>query len=285
VLQLATSDLHVVEDALIGREGEHRRLVVADEAGTQQTVVWWQGAGQPLPEGHFDLAYVLRARDYRGEMQLQVEWLDARSHGEPTVSRGPARIVVDWRGQPDAFALLAGLPVGAMAVWAEAEERDVLERISGAGRLDLAAAPALVVWTTPPGPAELAYALQAAQPATVYLVAREPATDEMPIFVERLMGMVKHDLHRRGGVVAVPRLAAALGQREATVRVGLAWLAARGQLRILEMNGDRLRLQAGGEPTGDRESLEFRLRRMLDETAAYRRHFCSAPVEVLGIMY
>jgi single-stranded-DNA-specific exonuclease len=95
-VQVATYDLHIVEDAVIGRNGEHRRLVVADEQGTQQTVLWWQSAGQALPEGRFDLAYALRARDYRGEMQLQVEWLGARlrqsttsiSSGEQNLSSG-----------------------------------------------------------------------------------------------------------------------------------------------------------------------------------------------------
>jgi single-stranded-DNA-specific exonuclease len=282
-LQLATQDLHVVEDVLVGRDGEHRRLIVADEAGMQQTVVWWQGAGQPVPEGRFDLAYVLRARDYRGEMQLQVEWLAARPHEPAAASSHPARAVVDWRSQAEVYAGLAGLPEGAAAVWAEAEDRDVLERIGGVGRLDLAAAPALVIWTAPPGPAELAYVLQSVRPVTVYLVAHQPPTDEMAVFVERLMGMVKHDLNRRGGQVAVQRLAAALGQRETTVRAGLEWLAAMGQLDIVAADGDVLRLQAGGEPLGNRRSLEARIRRLLDETAAYRRYFRSAPVEALGV--
>jgi DNA-binding transcriptional regulator PaaX len=105
----------------------------------------------------------------------------------------------------------------------------------------------------------------------------------MAVFVERLMGMVKHDLNRRGGQVAVQRLAAALGQRETTVRAGLEWLAAMGQLDIVAADGDVLRLQAGGEPLGNRRSLEARIRRLLDETAAYRRYFRSAPVEALGV--
>jgi hypothetical protein len=106
----------------------------------------------------------------------------------------------------------------------------------------------------------------------------------MPVFIERLLGMVKHDLSRRGGQVAVQRLAAALSQRAETVRAGLEWLAARGQLSIIAVDGDTLSLQAGGKPVGDRHSLEARIRRLLDETAAYRRYFRSSPVEALGIM-
>jgi hypothetical protein len=150
-------------------------------------------------------------------------------------------------------------------------------------RLGLTPAPVLVIWTAPPGPAELARSIQAVDPATVYLVAIEPATGQLRQFVERLVGMVKHDLRTRGGEVNIPRLAAALGQREATVRIGLEWLRARGELSIIESRRDTMALQAEGEPSPDLPDLAARLRRLLDETAAYRHHLRSAPLETLGI--
>lgn len=289
-VQLATRDLRILEDAVIGRDGEHRRLVVADEEDTRQTVLWWQGAGQPLPEGRFDLAYSLRARDYRGEMQLQVEWIDARSHS-PARILPPRRVrtIVDWRGKVDPGAALAKIPRDrgesdrAMVVWVEAAEQSLPEEIVGTDRLSLTPAPVLVIWTAPPGPAELAHGIQVVDPITVYLVAVEPVTGQLRPFVERLAGMVKHDLRTRGGQVNVPRLAAALGHGEATVRVGLKWLSARGELSIVESGGDTITLQAGGELSPDLPDLEARLRRLLDETAAYRRHLRSAPIEALGM--
>jgi hypothetical protein len=95
--------------------------------------------------------------------------------------------------------------------------------------------------------------------------------------------MVKHDLRARDGRVDVRRLAASLGHREATVRACVEWLAALGQVRIFEMSGDTIRLQAGGAASANALRVESRLRRLVDETAAYRRHFRSAPVEALGI--
>jgi single-stranded-DNA-specific exonuclease len=289
-VQLATRGLRILEDAVIGRDGEHRRLVVADEEDTRQTVLWWQGAGQSLPEGRFDLAYSLRARDYRGEMQLQVEWIDARSHS-PTRVLPPHRVrtIVDWRGEVDPSAALVKIPRDregsdrAMAVWVEAADQNFPKEIVGTDRLSLTPAPVLVIWTAPPGPAELARGIQAVDPTTVYLVAVEPVTDQLRPLVERLAGMVKHDLRTRGGQVNVPRLAAALGQREATVRACLKWLSARGELSIVESGGDTITLQAGGELSPDLPDLEARLRRLLDETAAYRRHLRSAPLEALGM--
>jgi single-stranded-DNA-specific exonuclease len=170
-----------------------------------------------------------------------------------------------------------------MVVWVEAADHSFPEGIVGADRLRLTPAPVLVIWTAPPGPAELAHGIQVVSPATVYLVAVEPVTGQFRPFVERMAGMVKHDLRTRGGQVDVPRLAAALGQREATVRVGLEWLSARGELSIVERGGDTITLQAGGELSPDLPDLEVRLRRLLDESAAYRRHLRSAPIETLGV--
>jgi single-stranded-DNA-specific exonuclease len=283
-VQVATYDLHIVEDAVIGRNGEHRRLVVADEQGTQQTVLWWQSAGQVLPEGRFDLAYALRARDYRGEMQLQVEWLGARLRQSTTsISSGATRAVVDWREEVDPRKTLARLPETESVIWAEGEDPYVTGEVRSTDRLGLTPSPVLVIWTAPPGPDELTWAMQAVNPDRVYLFAFEPATARLRIFIERLTGMVKHDLRTRGGRVDTRRLAAALGHREVTVRAGLDWLATRGQLRIVETGEDTLTLEAGGEPSSDSEKAQSHLRRLLDETAAYRRYFRTAPTETLGI--
>jgi single-stranded-DNA-specific exonuclease len=290
-VQLATRDLSIVEDSIVGRDGEHRRLVVADEQGARQTVLWWQGADQALPEGQFDLAYALRARDYRGEAQLQVEWVDARPHGPAAVSPPrPGRTLVDWRRAADPRAALIGaLPGlrarGALLIWAEGlERREVVPGEHAVDRLSLTPAESLVIWTAPPGPAELASAIQAAAPAAVYLVAVELPAGRLHPFLDRLRGMVKHDLHVRAGKVDVRRLAAAMGQREATVRAGLMWLAGKGQVSIVASDKDTLTVRAGeGRPSPDLADLEARLRWLLAETAAYRRHLRSAPVEALGI--
>jgi single-stranded-DNA-specific exonuclease len=292
-VQLATRDLSILEDSIVGRDGEHRRLVIADDQGVRQTVLWWQGADQALPEGRFDLAYALRARDYRGEPQLQVEWVDARAHGPVAVSPPRlARTLVDWRREADPrAALVKALPGlkarGPLLIWAEGLERR--EGVPEGGehavdRLGLTQAESLVIWTAPPGPAELASALQAAAPTAVYLVAVEPPAGQLRPFLDRLRGMVKHDLHVRAGKVDIRRLAAALGHREATVRAGLAWLAGKGQVSIVASDKDTLTLRIGeGKLSPDLPNLEARLRWLLAETAAYRRHLRSAPLEALGI--
>jgi len=282
-VQLATCDVQIVEDVVIGRDGEHRRLVVADEHGTQQTVLWWQGAGHTLPEGQFDLAYALRARDYRGEPQLQVEWVDARPRELMTQRLLPTRVVIDWRTVADPHGALAGLPETGAVIWTEGDDPEAPQVVGGTDRLGLSSSPVLVIWTAPPGPDELDQAMKVVNPLRVYVFAVEPATAELQGFLDHLAGMIKHDLRVRGGQVNIRRLAAALGHREATVQAGLDWLIARGQLGIVGTSQDTLVLKAGGEPSPGSAHVGSRLRHILAETAAYRRHFQSAPIEILGI--
>ncbi|MCK4471434.1 MAG: single-stranded-DNA-specific exonuclease RecJ, partial [Anaerolineae bacterium] len=77
-LTLVSRELSLTSHSTVGRTGEHLQLIVEDDEGTDQRVIWWQGAGWPLPQGRFDLAYVVRASDYRGQRDVQVEWVDAR---------------------------------------------------------------------------------------------------------------------------------------------------------------------------------------------------------------
>ncbi len=283
-VQLATHDLRIVDEAVIGREAEHRRLVVADEGGTQQTVIWWRGADETLPEGRFDLAYSVRSQDYRGDMRVQLEWIAARLR-EPAIAlvRRPSRMIVDWRDEANPRVLLDRLAEDAPIVWAEGMDPDTLKEIGGANRLDLTQSSVLVIWTAPAGPAELAQVMECVDPSVVYLIAVLPPAGGFRSFTERLAGMVKHDLRTRGGQMSLSRIAAVLGHREVTVRTGLEWLTARGMVHVVETDGENFTLCAGGEPSANIQDVEMRLRRLLDETSAYRRYFRSTPPVALRI--
>ena len=73
----------------------------------------------------------------------------------------------------------------------------------------------------------------------------------------------------------LPALAAACSQRLATVRKGVEWLQARGQLAIVEWQGDDLTIVEGVRDHHDAQAapdLETELRVLLSETAAYRAY-------------
>jgi single-stranded-DNA-specific exonuclease len=281
-LVLATRGLTLKSHRPIGRTGEHLRLVVEDEAGTMQAVMWWRGGGSPLPEGRFDLAYTVRANDYRGMRELQVVWEDVRAVAETRffdkrsdkdlVSTAEKVRIIDYRQAPHPHELLEHLRTQEnIQIWAEATAR---AEVAGRDRYELTPTPALAVWTTPPGPNELQNALQKAAPATVYLFGIDPGLDQAEEFLQRLAGLVKRALNAEQGRASISTLAAATAQREATVRVGLAWLVGRGHVAVLDEDGDEVRLDAGsGTVRADLAPTVAQLRALLAETEAYRAHF------------
>jgi single-stranded-DNA-specific exonuclease len=218
----------------------------------------------------------VRSSNYGGAREIQVEWLGTRPAAEaaPVEVQRPAVTVVDYRGQSQPRVLLAQLQAErAMIVW---REGPAVADLAGCDRTNLLRADALVVWTTPPGPAELAAALAVVATTTIYLFGLDPGMDELDVFLRRLAGLVKHALRARGGRVSVAALAAATAQREAAVRLGLAWLAERGDVQIVAQAGDEMLLAPGASTGADAAQTLARLRDLLAETAAYRAYFAVA---------
>ena len=283
-LTLAAERLRARRGKKVGRNDEHQLVIVTDEAGVERQVIWWDGGSEPLPVGRFDLAYVARNSTYRGARELQVEWVEARPCAEAEVEvKAEAKAEVeDYRDAPQPRETLAELlDRGEVAVWREGEDaRD----IPGHDRWGLPRAAMLVIWTAPPGPAELRAALTQVGPARVSLFGRDPGADTSETFIRQLSGLVRHALKTYNGRAPVAQLAAATAHREATVRLGLAWLAARGHIRVVEETNGEVQLAAGdglAAPDADFKALDARLRAALAETAAYRAYFQTADAAAL----
>ncbi len=281
-LRLATRGLKISRQTTIGRRSEHLALRVEDEQGRSQRVIWWQASEDDLPQGRFDLAYTVRASNYKGETEILVEWVDARpvSDGVPDLEVRPAEIEVeDYRLVSDPRFILGQIEAerGGLLVW-----REATTEMEGSTRLELQRAPVLAVWTMPPGATEWAAALRQVQPECVYLFAHDPGVDGFEPFLKRLGGLVRHILSAKGGTARLDALAAAMAHREATIRAGLEWLAAVGQLTVMLDDTGAVKLGQGG--IRDQMALaavESRLRALLTETAAYRQYWRGAAGYVL----
>ncbi len=288
-LTLATRDLTVVGQRELGRTGEHLRVAVQDRAGEEQEVVWWRWRGAPLPRGRFDLAYTIRANDYRGR-HLQVVWEAVRpieseveagaAMGEPAAPAAPD--IVDYRREPSPELLLRPLLEKSeddVCIWREGPES---ETVPGWDRFDVTEADALVVWTCPPSGAVLREVMQAVAPTKVYLFGVLPGLADASSLLKRVAGLAKYALRADDGRVSMARLTSATAHCETTLRHALAWLEAQGHVRVARSEGDLLYLSPGGEPAPDRAARALaRLQSALAETAAYRRHFRRANAERL----
>jgi single-stranded-DNA-specific exonuclease len=274
----------LISNSTIGRDEEHRLLTVQDETGATQRVLWWHGFGWPLPEGRFDLAYAVRAVTYRGQREVQVEWIDFRPIELPpgSAQRTEDTIVLDYRHIPHPLGVLKQiLAQEEVIVWAEGEAVKKLagENVRALDRFNLSSAPVLAIWTTPPGRSELLAVLDYVKPARILVFAISPDADFLDKFINKLAGMVKYSLNTYQGRLNLEKLAAATAQRVMVVRKGIDWLAGKGFIRITGEEAGIVMVEESDSSKVNVENspLSRELSGLLEEVRAYRDYFSRVP--------
>ncbi len=269
-LTLASRNVKLKSVSTIGKTKEHLRLNIEDADGNVQSLLWWGGAGEELPEDDstFDIAYSLRASTYRGQKQVTLQFEEFRITEEQAVEVQNARLEIrDLRLQPSLLNLQP-----STLIWAEGSDKAV-----GKSRRDLQKADELSIYTTPPSPVELRKALETVQPKMVYVFAVPPAEEKPDEFLAHLAGLCKFVLNQRKGKTTTSELAAAMSARESAVQIGLEWLSATGQLTVA-MEDDNVTLSKETQEKNPylQAELFVALRGVLNETSAYRKYFATA---------
>jgi single-stranded-DNA-specific exonuclease len=277
---LAVRNLSIVKKNEIGKNKEHLKITVESVAGIQRDVLWWDGASEDIPEGRFDLAFSLRASDWRGVRQNQLVWIDARLlDSEPIKLKSASPEVVDFRGRDDHLELFKSLPKAA-AIWAEGPGKN---QVNGVDRTKLSPAKILAVWTSPPSTEVFQQVMKIVSPEKVYLFAVDPGMDEIQGFLERLAGLIKFTMTHKEGQTRISELAAACAQTEPVIKKGLEWLVQRGHLSIENSTSDStiIILQYGSKPSGEVTLLASEIQALLQESSAYRKFYSTADTRSL----
>ena len=287
-LILCVPRLTVLSSSTIGHDGNHLQVMVKDENDQTRRVLWWGGADWPLPEGVFDLACVLRASNYRGQRDVQLEWVDARPLAPSALELRRAMDVIDQRGIqhpiPALQSFIQPSETDDTIIWAEGDARERLKALGYAScdRTQLYPAKTLILWTTPPDRAVLDSALDLVEPKTVVIFGVDPSEITLEAFLKRLAGLVKYTLERMDGKAALSRLAAASAQRETTVMLGLEWMEQRGMVKLRSSENGKITLEPGAGASSTAENaLTVRLQTILSESTAYRQYFHAADKENL----
>lgn len=291
---LATRRLTLRQQRQIGRTGEHLRLTVTDAEPAAESDIsddaplvdflWWRAEPERLPPGRFDLAYTVSANVWKDERRVQLEVVDVRPVDEEPLSfdaRAQVEVIDHRRASNPMAALQAALADDPdLCLWREDPQPTADPPPGNPQRRDgLRPARTLVVWTIPPGPDELRAALERVNPARVLLFAQGTGITDADTFLRLLAARVNYALNQRGGAASLEALAASLGARVQAVDVGLRWWAARGQVRLDALDGDAVQLSAGNAAIADagaERSHMARLTALLEESAAYRRHYLRA---------
>lgn len=279
-LTLASHGVTLKSISTIGKTQEHLRLNIEDGNGNVQSVLWWGGAGEELPEAgsKFDIAYSLHASTFHGQKQVTLQFEEFRVTEEKPVEAKKAKLeIIDYRLN---VGRLESLKVGTL-VWAEGAEKS-----KGKSRFELQQADEFVIYTTPPSPVELQKALDIVKPKIIFIYAVPPAEEKSEDYLNRLTGLCKYVLNQRRGKAIIHELAAAMASRESAVQIGLEWLAAGGHLSV-DMEDDEITLsatQAGGAGNKNpylQVELFIALKGILNETSAYRKYFATVDLKTL----
>ena len=273
-LSLATRNVTLKSVSTIGKTKEHLRLNVEDKDGNVQSLLWWGGAGEEMPEGIFDIAYSLRATTFRGQKQLSLQFEEFRviEEDQPVEVR-PSKVEVrDLRLQP-----LSAQLHESVLVWAEGGDKS-----KGKSRFDLHPADECAIYTPPPSPVELRSALKIVKPKTVYVFAFPVAEEKPEEYLNKLAGLCKYALNQRGGKVTIHEMAAAMASRESAIEIGLQWLSAGGQLSVRVEEG-LVELSKEKQEKNPYLQAEFftALKGILNETSSYRKYFASVDLKNL----
>ena len=269
-LILATRNVMLKSLKDIGKTREHRRIVVADESGNEQDLLWWNGAGEQFPDAEtkFDIAYSLRAGTYRGQKQVTLQFEEFRVVEEKPIEVRKSEIEIrDWRLESRKFDSLQE----NVLVWAEGSDKS-----KGKSRFELKQSGEFAIYTTPPSPVELRKALEIVKPKTIYVFGIPPAEEKAEDFLNRLAGLCKYALNQRGGKTTLQELTTAMASRESAVQIGLDWLAAGGQLTVgIEEDLVTVSAEKQDKQPYLQSELLVALGGILNEVSAYRKFFAT----------
>jgi single-stranded-DNA-specific exonuclease len=281
-LILATQNLRLRSSSIFGRNKEHLRLQVEDNSGFTQQITWWNGSGEELPDGLFDIAYTLRASDWRGTRDAQLEFVDFRYHENAVpVALRKKPDIMDYRLAENPSKVLESIMAQpGTIVWAEAEDK---EATKGLDRFSLVESRAMAIWTIPPSPGELIQAVEKVHPETIFLFASVKGPDSPEGFIKRLVGMIKFAINKREGHVSYQGLAAGTAQSLETVRRGVELLVSDGVFQLFAEIDNQLVLTNGSLPqtTAKENPIRKELQLLIKETNAYRSHYLRADKDSL----
>ncbi len=280
-LVFASRDLHLVDAIPIGKAKEHLQVLVEDSAGDQYKILWWQAAGLPQPDGLFDLAYTARSTSYKGQPQIQLEWLDFRLAEQETITLSTksrkAIKVLDYRHDISPQLRLKDLASGE--VYAEGTLPSTLP---GKNRYELSPNDTLILWSIPPNRQTLDAILKAVNPLRVACFGILPVENELAALLKSAARNIKQTLETEDKNIRVQNLAVELAVTETAAELLLRWFAARGDILLTNLENGTAYLTRGGSVDEEAESaIRNRLQREMAEIKAFRHFYQNCEISAL----
>ena len=276
VINFMAEDVHFLDSVNFGRNMQHRRMNVTTRKLTRHSVIWWNGADQPVPPDQFDLVYQITNSKPSSQSDLQIILIAFRPHEKAPAalySRTPNLEVIDWRDKTEIDQVIQQLSMqDNTKVFAEGTQH-LAGDISINDRLDITTCDELILLTYPASYDILKELLKKASPKKVYVVGIPVEMDEKTHLMHAVTEDILGSFRKQHGRLNIQQLAAKTGQTEGSIRLAIDWLVDKTTLRYKGKNGSEIVLDRSGTPGANEQGILEDLERSLEETAAFKRHF------------
>ena len=279
-LLFATRGISVYSDKTIGKNLNHRKLIVKDGPGTSSEILWWNSADLDIPTGSLDIAYSLGISSYKGQEQTQITLKHIRQSSEiPLIIKNTKPTIIDHRNLSNPLYMLNKLSgeYPELQIWAEFNKP---ENTISQPRLELTEAPQLLVWTPPPSLGILKNVLEHVSPSKIFLFAVALPDQNNRAILELILGMLRH-LQDSGKGYDPELFAQSIAQTSALVQTGIDWFHNHGDYDLSMLRSDNKIIPGSGNPTERFDNINDKFNLLLDEIFSYRSFFKSADIRYL----
>ena len=274
-LLFATRGVSVLSDKIIGKNLNHRKLIVKDSPGTSSEILWWNSSDIDIPPGPIDIAYSLSISTYRGQEQNQITLKHLRqSSAIPIIVKETKPTIIDHRHISNPSDILPTLTseYSDLQVWAEFNKP---ENIISQPRFNLIQSPNLLVWTPPPSLNVFRNVLENVSPSKIILVANTLPEHNNRAVLDLILGMLRH-LQDSGRDFDPELFAQSIAQTSALIQTGLDWFHNHGDYDLSLLRNESKILPGSGIPKDSFNNINDRFILLLNEITSYRAYFNSA---------
>ncbi len=242
-LVFVSRNLSIISDKLVGKNRDHRQLLVQSEDGITQKVIWWNGAEDALPKGKFDLAYQLSLSNYRGELELTLTWVDAKSEQKIDETK-IKRELIDFRLSNNPLqeldrilAMNPDVEIWSQRIQTEIDGKFCVESLKNSQ--------SLVLWTVPASNKLMIEIIEKVKPLRIYFFSNSEVPNSLDSFIKILIGIIKYSYSHKEQNLNILSLESRIGLSQNLLGAAFKWIDAKGLFEIIFSEEGNIQINPG----------------------------------------
>ncbi|MCJ7695657.1 MAG: single-stranded-DNA-specific exonuclease RecJ [Anaerolineaceae bacterium] len=277
-LNFVCKDVLVNSTQIIGRDQDHRQVVISNTKGESFKALWWNGGSKEPPTGQFDLAFNLFISSFQGKDEITLSWVDTNSQTDFIVAK-ESKQIIDHRHErnPDDSLKTILLNSSNILIWAENFPPMNYKSVD---RYHISLCESLVLWNIPPSQKILSLLISSSKANILHQFANQGSTLSKKEFLKILAGLLKYSLNKQEGLFETPQFVVATVQTEDIVKIGLQWLQEKGLFKFTNVDSQIYLVEVGDQTEGPGlKQISARFDRLWEEFLSYQKFYQTANIE------